>query len=108
LRHFRTGLAFEAKPDDSPVTAADRECEQFIARELERAFPDDGLLGEEGAKAEIWVETSGKPWDFAPLKIIAREAGARFFDFTGNSTIYGGNCVIRAPALEDTVSPVHS
>src|ERR1022692_4797043 len=215
------------KSDDSPVTRADRECEQFIARELERAFPDDGVLGEEGAQkpsrsgrrwivdpidgtrdfvrgnpawanligleadgevvagfacmpalgelfaasrgggafvngqrmhasliasisqavlcfdslnsaarqpfgpqllawmqpfwavrsmggcldalmvsrgqAEIWIETSGKPWDFAPLKIIAEEAGARFFDFEGKSTIYGGNCVICAPALEETV-----
>ncbi len=50
MRYYRTGLAFEAKPDDSPVTRADRECEQFIARELEQAFPDDGLLGEEGAQ----------------------------------------------------------
>jgi histidinol phosphatase-like enzyme (inositol monophosphatase family) len=224
LRYFRTGLAFEAKSDDSPVTRADRECEQFIARELEQAFPGDGLLGEEGAskgsangrrwiidpidgtrdfvrggptwsiligleqdgevvagfacmpalgdlycaargagafvndepihasaiadptqavvcldsfnnvtahpfagglldwlrpfwavrsmggcldalmvargQAEIWIETSGKPWDFAPLKIIAEEAGACFFGFTGKPTIYGGNCVICNPAFE--------
>jgi len=227
LRYYRTGIAFEAKSDDSPVTRADRECEQFIARELERAFPDDGLLGEEGAQkasrngrrwiidpidgtrdfvrgnpawanligleadgevvagfanmpalgelfsasrgggafvngermqpssiatvaqavlcfdsfssaarqpfagrllawmepfwgvrcmggcmdalmvargqAEIWIETGGKPWDFAPLKIIAEEAGARFFAFDGKPTIYGGNCVICTPAFEDTV-----
>jgi histidinol-phosphatase len=227
LRYYRTGIAFESKPDDSPVTRADRECEQFIAGELERAFPDDGLLGEEGARkpsrsgrrwivdpidgtrdfvrgnpvwanligleadgevvagfacmpalgelfaasrgggafvndqrmrassisaisqavlcfdslnsaahqpfggrllawmqpfwavrsmggcldammvsrghAEIWIETGGKPWDFAPLKIIAEEAGARFFDFKGKPTIYGGNCVVCAPALEQAV-----
>jgi histidinol phosphatase-like enzyme (inositol monophosphatase family) len=227
MRYYRTGIAFEAKSDDSPVTRADRECEQFIVRELERAFPDDGLLGEEGARktsrsgrrwivdpidgtrdfvrgnpvwanligleadgevvagfanmpalgelfeatrgggafvngarmqasstgsvaqavlcfdslnsamrqpfggrllawmepfwavrsmggcldammvsrgqAEIWIETSGKPWDFAPLKIVAEEAGARFFNFDGQSTIYGGNCVVCAPGLEETV-----
>lgn len=224
LRYYRTGIAFEAKPDDSPVTAADRACEQLIARELEAAFPDDGLLGEEGARkpsrsgrrwiidpidgtrdfvrgspawavllgleadgavvagcaylpalgelfaaargggafmngerihastvatpeqavlclngfntvtdhafagrllewmkpfwavrsmggsldatmvargqADLWIELAGKPWDFAPLKIIAEEAGARFFDFAGQDTIYGGNCVICAPGLE--------
>jgi len=224
LRYFRTGLAFEAKSDDSPVTRADRECEQFIARELAQSFPGDGLMGEEGAskesvngrrwiidpidgtrdfvrggptwsiligleqdgevvagfagmpalgdlysasrgggafvndeqihassiadsiqavvcldsfnnvrahpfagslldwlqpfwavrsmggcldalmvargQAEIWIETNGKPWDFAPLKIIAEEAGARFFDFAGKPTIYGGNCVICNPAFE--------
>ena len=227
LRYYRTGIPFEAKSDDSPVTRADRECEEFIVRELERAFPDDGLLGEEGAQkasrsgrrwivdpidgtrdfvrgnpawanligleadgevvagfanmpalgelftaargggafvngqrirasaigsvgqalacfdslnsaarqrfggrllawlepfwavrsmggcldalmvargqAEIWIETAGKPWDFAPLKIIAEEAGARFFDFEGKPTIYGGNCVICAPGLEEAV-----
>jgi len=227
LRYYRTGIPFEAKSDDSPVTRADRECEEFIVRELERAFPDDGLLGEEGAQkasrsgrrwivdpidgtrdfvrgnpawanligleadgevvagfanmpalgelftaargggafvngqrirasaigsvgqalacfdslnsaarqrfggrllawlepfwavrsmggcldalmvargqAEIWIETAGKPWDFAPLKIIAEEAGARFFDFEGKPTIYGGNCAICTPGLEEAV-----
>jgi len=227
LRYYRTGIQADSKPDDSPVTRADRECEQAIARALEEAFPDDGLLGEEGAEkpsrsgrrwiidpidgtrdfvrgnpawanligleadgevvagfanmpalgelfwavrgggafvngarieasaissvaeavlcidalnsaarlpfgsrlvnwmepfwavrsmggcmdalmvargqAEIWIETNGKPWDFAPLKIIAEEAGARYFDFTRRSTIYGGNCVIYAPGLEETV-----
>jgi histidinol-phosphatase len=224
LRYFRTGIAFESKSDHSPVTAADRECERLIARELEQAFPDDGLLGEEGAQknshsgrrwiidpidgtrdfvrgsstwavligleadgdvvagfaclpalgdlfsasrgggafvnderihaseadniaeavlclngfnavmgqpfagqllewmrpfwsvrsmggcldammvargqADVWLELSGKPWDFAPLKIIAEEAGACFFDFEGKNTIYGGNCVICAPGME--------
>jgi fructose-1,6-bisphosphatase/inositol monophosphatase family enzyme len=51
-------------------------------------------------QADLWIELSGKPWDFAPLKIIAEEAGARFFDFAGKETIYGGNCVICAPGLE--------
>ena len=225
MRYFRTGLAFEAKSDDSPVTRADRECEHFIAHAIEQAFPDDGLLGEEGAQkesrsgrrwiidpidgtrdfvrgnptwavligleaqgevvagfahvaalgelysasrgggafvngepmhasaiasisqavacfdalnsavrqpfatrllawlepfwavrsmggcldalmvargqAEIWIETAAKPWDLAPLKIIAEEAGARFFDYQGTPTIYGGNCVICAPGLEE-------
>jgi 3'-phosphoadenosine 5'-phosphosulfate (PAPS) 3'-phosphatase len=49
LRYFRKGIAFERKPDDSPVTAADRACEDVIARALDEAFPDDGMLGEEGA-----------------------------------------------------------
>ncbi|HVN03940.1 MAG TPA: inositol monophosphatase family protein [Bryobacteraceae bacterium] len=227
MRYYRTGIRADSKPDDSPVTRADRECEQAIAQALEEAFPDDGLLGEEGAEkpsrsgrrwiidpidgtrdfvrgnpawanligleadgevvagfanmpalgelfwavrgggafvngerihasgidsvgqavlcidalnsaarqpfgsrlvswiepfwavrsmggcmdalmvargqAEIWIETNGKAWDFAPLKIIAEEAGARYFDFTRQSTIYGGNCVIYAPGLEETV-----
>jgi histidinol-phosphatase len=227
LHYYRTGIRFDEKADHSPVTAADKECEQFIAAALSEAFPEDGQLGEEGAlkesrsgrrwiidpidgtrdfvrgnpawavliglevdgevaagfvsmpalgelftacrgggafvngerihaspitstaqavvcldsfttaraqpfashlldwmqdfwavrsmggcldammvargQAEIWIETKGQPWDFAPLKIIAEEAGARFFDFSGKCSIYGGNCVICAPAMEETV-----
>jgi histidinol-phosphatase len=227
LRYRENGIAFESKSDQSPVTAADRECEQVIALALEEAFPDDGLLGEEGAakpsrsgrrwiidpidgtrdyvrgvpvwstligleqdgdvvagvahfagrgetyfasrgggafcndspiriseiqtvsqaalcltginsfckysfsdkllswtepfwsvrcfggcldammlargEAEVWIEATVKPWDLAALKIITEEAGARFFDFSGQSTIYGGNVVACVPALADEV-----
>jgi len=51
-------------------------------------------------KAEVWIEGEAKPWDFAALKVIAEEAGARFFNFDGRSTIYAGNCVITVPSLE--------
>lgn len=225
LRHFARGVAVESKPDASPVTAADRECERLIAAALAAEFPDDGLLGEEGAsspgvsgrrwiidpidgtrdfirgspawavmlaleaegevmagvlhfpaagetfhaardagawcdgsrirvsridrvseavlainslnaigrypfaprllewmrpfwavrsmggcldammlargQADLWLEPTGQAWDFAPLKIVAEEAGARFFDFSGRATIYGGNCVLCTPGLED-------
>ncbi len=64
LRYFRTGIAFESKSDHSLVTAADRECERLIARELEQAFPDDGLLGEEGAQKN---SRSGRRWIIDPI-----------------------------------------
>jgi histidinol-phosphatase len=222
---FRTsGVIAEEKIDLSPVTNADRECERVICSMLEEAFPEDGLLGEEGAlkesasgrrwiidpvdgtrdfirgnptwgvllaleagnevvvgvcnlaeqcrlysavrgggafcngapihvssirnpqqavlcvnglndilklpfagrliawmdqfwavrsmggcqdammiasgKAEAWIESSGKAWDFAPLKVITEEAGAVFFNFDGRGSIYGGNCAICVPSLE--------
>jgi histidinol-phosphatase len=50
--------------------------------------------------SELWIETAGKPWDFIALKIIAEEAGARYFNYDGGATIYGGNCVVCAPGLE--------
>ena len=223
LRYREKGIGFESKSDDSPVTAADRECERVIALALEEAFPDDGLLGEEGAskqsrsgrrwiidpidgtrdyvrgipvwanligleqngevvagvahfpgrgetyfasrgsgayledgrlrisninsisqaslsltglnsfykysfsgellqwikpfwsvrcfggsidamlvargEAEVWIESVVKPWDLAALKIISEEAGAEFFDFSGQPTINGGNAVACVPAL---------
>jgi hypothetical protein len=37
------------------------------------------------------------------LKIIAAEAGAVTFDFSGKDTIYGGNYVITVPALAEEV-----
>jgi len=224
LRYWNHGIDAETKPDDSPVTIADKECERLIVSKLEEAFPGDGFLGEEGSskesstgrrwiidpidgtrdflrgnpawavlvgleeqnevvagvsylpalnqmyfamrgggafcndepihaskisdvsqavlcvnglnrverlpfsagllgwmnqfwavrsmggcldammvssgQAEVWLEIAGKPWDFAPLKIIAEEAGAKFFNFDGGSSIYGGNCIVCAPGME--------
>jgi len=54
-------------------------------------------------RADAWIEVSAKEWDLAPLKIIAEESGARFFNFNGGTSIYGGNCVITIPALEDHI-----
>jgi histidinol-phosphatase len=233
LDYKSKGIGFESKSDESPVTVADRECEKLIVAELQKAFPGDGLLGEEGAlkestngrkwiidpidgtrdfirgtrawsvligleqdgevvagfayfpahlemyfaakgagawwipspeaeaqrlqisaisklsealvcfnglsyahdypfakhltdwlsktwtvrsmggcldamlvssgRADVWVETRAKPWDLAPLKIIAEEAGAVTFDFAGENTIYGGNFAITVPALAEEV-----
>jgi histidinol phosphatase-like enzyme (inositol monophosphatase family) len=220
-------IGIESKADESPVTVADRECEKLIVEALQKAFPGDGLLGEEGAarestngrrwiidpidgtrdfirgtrawsvligledhgkavagfaffpstgemfsaakgegafwdgqrigassiqrradallccnglsyahrypfapdllqwlsefwtvrsmggcldamlvatgRADVWIETQAKPWDLAPLKIIAEEAGCATFDFNGQDTIYGGNYVICVPALADEI-----
>jgi histidinol-phosphatase len=224
---YQPGIVAETKPDKSPVTRADRECEQMIARMLSDAFPGDGVLGEEGARAEaysgrrwiidpidgtrdyvrgnplwanlialeadgdvvvgvvnlpvlgqvysagrgggahcngspihassktsvdesvlcvngydkvakspyydrlldwmtrfwavrglggaadammvasgqaeIWVEPSASPWDFAPLKVILEEAGARYLNVDGGATIYAGNAIGCAPGLEREV-----
>ncbi len=224
LENRAKGFESEIKPDDSPVTSADRANERLITTRLKEAFPDDGLLGEEGAdrestngrrwiidpidgtksfirgvptwgvmlaleqdgkvvvgacnlpaigelysaaaglgafcngrrihcstvgkieqamlcmtgidkvlrhpwgerfipwiarfwsvrsmggcmdalsvaagRAEAWISMEAKAWDLAPLRIIGEEAGARFFNLDGNSSIYGGNCVLTAPGLE--------
>jgi histidinol-phosphatase len=224
---YQPNVIAETKPDNSPVTEADRECERLIARLLSEAFPEDGLLGEEGTRvesrsgrrwiidpidgtrdyvrgnplwanlialeeedevvagvvnlpmlgnlysawrgggalhngspirvssknsideavlcmsafdklegtplksrmldwmarfwavrglggatdammvasgqAEIWIEPRASPWDFAPLKVIVEEAGGRFLNFDGGSSIYAGNCLVCAPAFETEV-----
>jgi histidinol phosphatase-like enzyme (inositol monophosphatase family) len=225
LRYREGAIGVEVKSDESPVTIADKECEKLIVNAIDKVFPADGVLGEEGAtkeasngrkwivdpidgtrdfirgtrawsvligleeagevvagfayfpstgemfsaakgrgaywnedrvqvsdigvrskallcvngfpylrrypfstelltyletfwavrsmggcldamlvatgRADGWLEAQAKPWDLAPLKIIAAEAGAVTFDFTGHDTIYGGNYVIATPALAD-------
>ncbi len=227
LKYREGGIGHEVKDDESPVTIADKECERLIVGAIEAAFPEDGVLGEEGStkdtpngrkwivdpidgtrdfirgtrawsvligleeagevvagfayfpstdelfsaskgggafwndermsisdittrgqalicvngfsfmrrfafaehllefletfwtvrsmggcldamlvssgRADVWLETQAKPWDLAPLKIIANEAGAVTFDFEGKDTIYGGTFVITVPALADEV-----
>jgi len=227
LENRARGFESETKPDDSPVTSADRANERLITNLLAEAFPDDGLLGEEGAthegrsgrrwiidpidgtrsfmrgiptwgvmlaleakgevvvgvcnlaalgelysaaagmgaycngarihcssakapgeamlcltgfdkvaerswgerllswltqfwsvrsmggcidamcvaagRAEVWMTLEAKSWDLAPLRIIGEEAGARFFNLDGGSSIYGGDAVITVPSLEKEV-----
>jgi histidinol-phosphatase len=224
---YQAGVTAETKSDKSPVTRADRECEQLIARTLSQTFPSDGILGEEGAsaesasgrrwiidpidgtrdyirgnplwanlialeangevvagvvnlpmlgkfyhasrgcgafcnaaairassktsidesvlcmngydkaarspfrdrlldwmarfwavrglggaadamlvasgQAEVWIEPIASPWDFAPLKVILEEAGARFLNLDGGSSIYAGNGIGCASGLETEV-----
>jgi histidinol-phosphatase len=224
---WQPNIVAETKADNSPVTQADRECERMIARMLSDAFPDDGILGEEGARAdsrsgrrwiidpidgtrdyvrgnplwanlialeadgdvavgvvnlpilgklysasrgggahrdgsrihasgktsivdsvlcvngydkmanlpfrerlldwmarfwavrglggaadammvasgqaEVWIEPVASPWDFAPLKVILEEAGARYLNFDGGASIYAGNAIGCSPGLEQEV-----
>ena len=64
LRHQKTGITAENKPDDSPVTIADKECEKLIAKLLDEAYPDDGILGEEGSRKE---SKNGRRWIIDPI-----------------------------------------
>jgi len=64
LRWWREGFETETKDDDSPVTPADREGERLIAAALEEAFPEDGLVGEEGVSKP---GASGRRWLIDPI-----------------------------------------
>jgi len=63
-QRMQSGITSESKADQSPVTPADRECERLIAGILSDAFPDDGILGEEGARVE---SRSGRTWIIDPI-----------------------------------------
>jgi inositol-phosphate phosphatase/L-galactose 1-phosphate phosphatase/histidinol-phosphatase len=47
LRYFRQPVAVDVKPDHSPVTIADRECEAAMRAILAREVPSHGIYGEE-------------------------------------------------------------
>lgn len=64
LRHFDQKTSTFEKKDRSPVTIADRECESLISAALEEAFPEDGILGEEGARKP---SRSGRRWLVDPI-----------------------------------------
>jgi histidinol-phosphatase len=59
LKYYTSGFDVTIKPDQTPVTQADREAEQTIVAALGRAYPEWGFLGEEfgakGPKDVRWI-----------------------------------------------------
>ena len=58
--YFRQPVVVDDKPDQSPVTVADREAEQAMRAAIAAAYPEHGILGEEmGAERAdadyVWV-----------------------------------------------------
>lgn len=66
LAHFRSlaDLPVEKKGHLDLVTRADREVEDFLIVEIRKAFPRDGLFGEEGGEIP---GTSGRVWVIDPI-----------------------------------------
>ena len=64
MRYFRAGVAVEDKPDESPVTIADRETEKAIRAEIEARFPGHGIFGEEFGKSDEDAEFT---WIIDPI-----------------------------------------
>jgi histidinol phosphatase-like enzyme (inositol monophosphatase family) len=58
------GVSAETKADASPVTIADRENERLVRETIEREFPDDGILGEEGSSKG---GSGGRRWIVDPI-----------------------------------------
>lgn len=52
LDYYNKGIQHDLKPDETPVTAADKATEEFIRREIEKTYPTHAIVGEEyGEKA---------------------------------------------------------
>ncbi|MFQ5444789.1 MAG: inositol monophosphatase family protein, partial [Nitrospinales bacterium] len=64
MQWFQGDFKVELKPDQSPVTIADKNAEEILRRKISTAFPDHGIIGEEfgNEKADAeWV------WTIDPL-----------------------------------------
>ena len=119
MRSFRApALAVDAKADDSPVTAADREAEAVMRRMIGETFPDHGIVGEEhgavrGEAEWVWVVdpidgtksfVTGKPL-FGTLIALLHEGrpvigiidmpalGERWLGAEGQATTFNGERV---------------
>jgi histidinol-phosphatase len=64
LQYRKGEIEIENKADESPVTVADKEGEKIIVAGLTDAFPEDGLLGEEGAAKDT---PNGRKWIIDPI-----------------------------------------
>ncbi len=64
LRHFRGSFVAERKADNSFVTIADREAENYLRARIEAAYPEDSILGEEAGKKS---GTSNRRWILDPI-----------------------------------------
>ena len=58
--HFQTGVDVERKSDASPVTLADRGAEELLRNAIQKAYPNDGIIGEEfgvtdGSSPYRWI-----------------------------------------------------
>jgi histidinol phosphatase-like enzyme (inositol monophosphatase family) len=106
LRYRRGNLDFEAKPDNSPVTIADRDAERLIASALAGAFPGDGVLGEEGARGEA---SSGRRWIVDPIDgtrdyVRGSPSWAVLIGLEVNNEVVAGVCEMPALGMTFTAS----
>jgi histidinol-phosphatase len=65
LGYFNTGVRPDYKPNDTPVTAADRAAENFIRGELVKKYPTHAILGEE--TGETAGQDSSMRWIIDPI-----------------------------------------
>lgn len=105
LEHFRSGVVAERKASGI-VTELDRRAEAVIVRELGEAFPDDGLVSEEGAGRR---SASGWRWIVDPLDGTTNYvSGLPMFAVSLACLDQAGTAlgVVHAPGLGETFSAI--
>lgn len=64
LKYFDGDQGLQRKDDDSPVTKADILVNELVISELEKNFPEDGIIGEEKSTADYGL---GRKWLCDPI-----------------------------------------
>ncbi len=104
LRYFRRmDLEVERKPDQSPVTVADRTAEELLRKRIGDRFPDDAIIGEEFGQTP---GTSGFQWVVDPVDGTKSFIHGIPLYTTLVAVLQNGEPqigVIHAPALGETV-----
>jgi len=104
LRPFYKGKPkIVTKADGTPVTEADRRAEQYLRRAIRKAFPKDGVLGEEYGETK---GSSGFRWIVDPIDgTQSFVRGVPLYGTLVGVELDGDACigVIVAPALDEYV-----
>lgn len=64
LKYFQSNVNVETKEDQSPVTIADKSAEDYIREQINKRYPDDGIVGEEHG---VETSQSGRRWIIDPI-----------------------------------------
>lgn len=65
LGYFQSGVCPELKPDDTPVTVADRLAEELIRGEIEKRYPSHAVVGEEFGSSD--ADDASHRWFIDPI-----------------------------------------
>ena len=103
LRHYAGALKARAKPDLSPVTAADEEAEALISKRLEEVAPGVPVLAEEAMAAGSVPELGERFFLVDPLD-GTKEFLKRNGEFTVNIALIEG----RRPACGVVLAPANA
>jgi histidinol phosphatase-like enzyme (inositol monophosphatase family) len=101
MQYFRSAIVVEDKPDESPVTVADRETEAHIRRAIAERFPAHAIFGEEfgksgGSAEHTWIID---PIDGTRSFICGVPLFGMLLGVLAGSEMVAG--VIRMPALNE-------
>ena len=64
LDYFRQDFVVRKKADNSPVTVADEQVEEFLHKQLRASFPRDAIIGEEGSRDAVGEKFT---WTIDPI-----------------------------------------